>query len=125
MRLLFIILILLGFSTTTVEGISAQTKKKKSVHKNQCTEWKEVRNGATLSVKWKMKVWIAHRSMCQLYSTESIDTRYETEYPVKLYGADIAIHDDDILIITGRASGVESDGAVILNVTNVINKGVE
>ena len=104
---------------------SAQIKKRKTAHKSQWTEWKEVRNGGSLTVKWKMKVWIAHRSLCQLYSAESIDTRYENDYPVRLDNTAVTLRDDDILIVTGQASSVSADGSVRVNVASIVNKGVE
>ncbi len=125
MKLVNILIILLGLLIAS-ENISAQTKKKSKVsHKSQLAEWKEARNGAAISVKWKLDV--GHVSSdgsvyCFIHDKSDL---YASEHRVSVYNCNIAVHHDDVIVVTGATFGVSDMGEVNLNASNVVNKGVE
>jgi hypothetical protein len=92
-------------------------------------EWKKVRNGGSLSVEWALQVSSieGYFISCYLYD-RSDNKKYFGNNELKcvdLYNCNIVVHDNDILIVKGQASGISSSGSVKINATNIINKGVE
>src|SRR5437899_551410 len=91
-----VIISLLAFVATS-ENLQAQAKKKKTSHKSQTAEWKDARNGATLSVKWTLKVGLvwSDRAHTHLYSK---DDQHSSCW-VNLYNGG-NIDQDDIIVVT-------------------------
>jgi len=86
--------------------------------KDVIQQWKKVRNGSALYVKWVMKVFVG--SQCYL-----IINGNESSYGVALYGKNTGLHSKDVLIVTGEASGADEMGDVKINAIDVVNRGVE
>jgi hypothetical protein len=118
-------MILLGFLMIS-ENISAQSKKKsKASHKSQITEWKEARNGAAISVKWKLDVGhVSSDGSVSCFIHDNSD-HFASEHRVNVYNCNVAVHHDDVIIVTGATFGANDMGEVNLTASSVVNKGIE
>jgi hypothetical protein len=107
---------------TSNEIKSKGEKGLESSDKNAQNEWKKVRNGASLTVKWQLKVMDADYRWCYLYSSSNM---YDADHLVLISYPTLPIHTDDVIIVSGEASGVDNDGKVKLRIISMVNKGVE
>jgi len=125
MRKLTILIILLGVLMMP-ENISAQTKKKSKVsHKSQIAEWKEARNGAAISVKWKLDVGHVSSDGSVLCFIHDNTDHFASEHRVNVYNCNIVVRHDDVIVVCGATFGANDMGEVNLNASSVVNKGIE
>jgi hypothetical protein len=109
-------------STSNEQAITKEETSSEEKH----SEWKKVRNGGSLNVTWKMKIAvIPHNNEFARCWLSDGENGYDMKSEVDVYRWDADFHDGDILIVTGKASGVSDAGTVQLHATKVINKGIE
>lgn len=118
--------------STTTKTVSDTSGQATQFSEDQKSEWKKVRNGAKLNVDWKMKVISADNdnSLCWLqyiyYDEGKMKMgQYDYDCQVNVYNSNSTLHNGDIIVVKGKASGVDENGGVRLIATKVINKGVE
>lgn len=109
-----VILVILTFTFITSDSSLAQKKGKQSPK----SEWKTARSGTNLPIKWKLEVQFAwsDETICYLEG--------DYKYGVKFYPPDnVALHRDDVIIVTGNTIGVAKDGDVLIDVSTIKNLG--
>jgi len=103
-------------SSTSTEQTLINAEK--NINKSPLEAWTEVRNGATINVRWQLKVFIG--SQCYLMIDEKMTSRF-----VAVYDSKVILHSGDIIVVTGEASGVDEMGDVKLHANNVVKKGMD